>query len=126
VYLTSFKWRLQQARHVPDYKTMPTPTTTPHHKQLTAALCWRASVQAADAVFEPGTLSNELLILATAANQLFQSTQHMSADAQVGASDLGVSSRYWRVQQQILFRCVATASLQSSMNAHMNLATALH
>jgi hypothetical protein len=36
-----------------------------------------------DAGFEPGTLTGELLILATAANQLFQSTQYMSPDAQV-------------------------------------------
>lgn len=36
-----------------------------------------------EASFEPGTLTGELLILATAANQLFQSTQDMSPDAQV-------------------------------------------
>lgn len=36
-----------------------------------------------EAAFEPGTLTGELLILATAANQLFQSTPYMSPDAQV-------------------------------------------
>lgn len=40
--------------------------------------------QGEEASFEPGTLTGELLILATAANQLFQSTQDMSPDAQVG------------------------------------------
>jgi hypothetical protein len=39
-----------------------------------------------EAAFEPGTLTGELLILATAANQLFQSTPHMSPDAQVRLS----------------------------------------
>lgn len=39
--------------------------------------------QMEDAAFDPGTLTAELLILATAANQLFQSTQYMSPDAQV-------------------------------------------
>lgn len=43
-------------------------------------------VQMDEASFEPGTLTGELLILATAANQLFQSTQYMSPDAQVCSS----------------------------------------
>lgn len=41
------------------------------------------AVQMEEAAFEPGTLTGELLILATAANQLFQSTPYMSPDAQV-------------------------------------------
>jgi len=41
-------------------------------------------MQMDDVSFEPGTLTSELLILATAANQLFESTQYMSPDAQVG------------------------------------------
>jgi hypothetical protein len=40
-------------------------------------------LQMDDAAFEPGTLTGELLILGTAANQLFQSTPDMSPDAQV-------------------------------------------
>jgi hypothetical protein len=48
--------------------------------------------QGEEASFEPGTLTGELLILATAANQLFQSTQDMSPDAQVGLPPLFTSS----------------------------------
>jgi hypothetical protein len=40
-------------------------------------------LQLDDAGCEPGSLASELVILATAANQLFQSTPDMSPDAQV-------------------------------------------
>jgi hypothetical protein len=76
-------------------------------------------MQAEELTFEPGTLTGELLILSTAANQLFQSTQYMSPDAQVCVEGWGVHwfSRLCCASAVCSRQCTTFASLPHASHA---------